>query len=60
MASLIIGLIVFGFIGYLVAYKIPMLPIVRTIIIGIMSIFILIWVIQFFGIATPGIRKIGF
>lgn len=51
MIHLILALAIFGFVVWIVL-QILMPGIVRNIILGLISIFVVIWVLQIFGVET--------
>ena len=51
MGGIIVTLVIVGFIVYM-ALRIPMPSIFRDLIVGLVAIFLLIWVLQVLGVAT--------
>jgi hypothetical protein len=56
MISNLIVLVVFGLVAWLVDKYIPMLDPVRTVFRVVVVVLLIVWLLQFLGVAIPGSR----
>ena len=54
LVTLVLVIAIVGFLCWLIL-QLPMPPIFRNVIIGVISIFLIIWLLQHLGVRTPGL-----